>query len=457
MSDHFDAQKRSPNNKVHRGLAARFSPTASFGPESSSAAPTDSHSTASASALAVTPTTTAVAQDPNQNSPSSVQSSSTSAHGNTSTASTTATSVSAVSSTTSSATTSALSTSAAPAVVTVHSTGLGNSPSTTASLWASNIGSASTPTTTASATSTSTSSSGSVNVTAVVGGVAGTLAGLAVLGFLIMWLMRRRKEKYDDDDFNASIFRRQSAVLVDDPPAPNYNPRPPTMIERHVNSASPALAAQRNFSGPGPNFFGGYGQQSLAPGDVVQPAYGQPVMGYGEPGQLARQPSNAAFLTRQPSAAAGYGNSAQLARQPSNVIALNRQPSAGGYGATPGNNDAHYVDLDRSSVTPFQAAQYAAISRHLKDMDPHLPRTSDDLNRAPLPSPFDDQPQATAQASTPAAVPRPPSPVHLGSGADAAVHASGGLAPRTLGVTTDANRPVSAYTVYEEGDAYGGI
>lgn len=265
--------------------------------------------------------------------------------------------------------------------------------------------------------------------------------------------MRRRKEKYDDDDFNASIFRRQSAILVDDPPAADHNPRPPTMIERHVNSASPALAAQRNFSGPGPNFYGGYAQQSLGPGDVVQPAYGQPVMGYGESGQLARQPSSAAFLARQPSAAAGYGNSAQLARQPSNVIALNRQPSAAGYGAAPANND--YVDLDRSSVTPFQAAQYAAISRHLKDMDPHVPRTSDDLNRPPLPSPFDDQPRATAHSSALAAVPRAPSPVHLGSGADAAAHTPGG--PRTTEVTTDANRPVSAYTVYEEGDAYGGI
>lgn len=289
------------------------------------------------------------------------------------------------------------------------------------------------------------------------GGAAGVLAGLAVLGFLIMWLKRRRKENYDDDDFNASIFRRQSAILVDDPPAPSYNPRPPTMIERHVNNASPALAAQRNFSGSGPNFYGGYGQQSLGPGDVVQPAYGQPAMGYGEPGQLARQPSNGAFLTRQPSAAVGHGNPVQPTRQPSNVIAPNRQPSAAGYGATPEDTNAHYVDLNRSSVTPFQAAQYAAISRHLDDMEPRLPRTSDDLSRPPLPSPFDDQPQETLQASTPTGVPRAPPPVHFASGTDTAAHGSEALAPRARGITTDANRPVSAYTVYEEGDAYGGI
>ncbi|KAI6006659.1 hypothetical protein F5J12DRAFT_892841 [Pisolithus orientalis] len=450
MSDHFDVQRRSSNNKMHRGLAARFSPTASFDTETSS---TDSHSTPSASVQVIsvaTPTTTA--QDAGKNTPTSVQTSSTSsaAHGNTSTTPTTTSSASTASSATSSATTSTVPTSAAPAVVTVHSTSLVNSPS--ASLWTSSVGSATTPSTAVSATSTSSSSS--VDVTAVVGGIAGTLAGLAILGFLVMWLMRRRKENYDDD-FNASIFRRQSAILVDDPPAPSHNPRPPTMIERHLHNASPALAAQRNFSGPGSNFYGGYGQQSLGPGEVVQPAYGQPVMGYGDPGQLARQPSNAAFLTRQPSAMTGYGNPAQLARQPSGVTTLNRQRSAAGYGATPEDNEPHYVDLNRSSVTPFQAAQYAAISRHLNDMEPRLPRTSDDLNLPPLPSPFDNPPQGTPQASTAAL--RAPSPVHFASGANTVAHSSETPAPRTREVTTDANRPSSAYTVYEDGDAYGGI
>lgn len=219
--------------------------------------------------------------------------------------------------------------------------------------------------------------------------------------------MRRRKDN-DDEDFNASIFRRQSAILQDDP-APSFNPRPPTMIERHVTNASPALAAQRGMPSGGQNFYGGYG--SFGPGEIIQPAYGQPVMGYGESGQLARQPSNAAYLTRQPTAA--------------------------GHGATfsPEDNDAHYVDLNRSSVTPFQAAQYADISRRLNAMD--TPRVSEDLHRAPLPSPFDDHP-AEVTHTTPAPAAQAPAP--------------GGRQP-----PSDAQRPASAYSVFEEGDAYGGI
>jgi len=54
------------------------------------------------------------------------------------------------------------------------------------------------------------------------------------------------------------------------------------------------------------------------------------------------------YLTRQPSSAT------QLSRQPSNVA------MRGPYEA-----DTNYVDLSRSSVTPFQAVQYAEISNRL--------------------------------------------------------------------------------------------
>lgn len=291
--------------------------------------------------------------------------------------------------------------------MTVHSTATFSTPQTSFTLITGSIGSVSTATPSATGTPAS-SSSGSINVTAVVGGIAATLVGLAAVVFLVMWLMRRRN-KDDDEDFNASIFRRQSAILQDD--AVSFNPRPPTMIERHVTNASPALAAQRGVNSGGQNFYGGYG--SFGPGEIVQPAYGQPVMGYGESGQLARQPSNAAFLTRQPTAA--------------------------GRGATlsPGDNDPHYVDLNRSSVTPFQAAQYADISRRLNAMD--NPRGSDDLHRAPLPSPFDDHPEEVAPThNTPAPAAQAP-------------------APRERQPTSDAQRPASAYSAYEDGDAYGGI
>ncbi|KAG6334895.1 hypothetical protein ID866_4189 [Astraeus odoratus] len=431
MPGHDNIEKRSPNKVVHRNLAARFSPTfpGEFSPSTTSSAD-DKHSS--------TPNTSSVSATSQVVSSSPTSSSS---HSSTSISIlSTSSSPSATSSTHTSAATTSAATSIAttPAVVTVHSTASYATAQTSAVAVLATTPGVTTSTPSASSTS---SSSGSVNVTTVVGGIAGTLVGIAVLGFLIMWLMRRRKEQ--DDDFNASIFRRQSVILMDDPPAPSHNPRPPTMIERHVNNASPALAAQRNFTGQGQNFYGGYGQSSFSPGEIVQPAYGQSAMGYGDPGQLARQPSNAAFLTRQPSAAAGYGDASQLARQPPNATSLTRQPSATGYG----DSDAHYVDLSRSSVTPFQAAQYADISRRLNDMDTNVSRQSDDLHLPPLPSPFDD----------PAAVvPRAPAPAHvLRPGTTTPATAASGL--RAGEASTDAKRPVSAYTVYEEGDAYDGI
>ncbi|KAG1895181.1 uncharacterized protein F5891DRAFT_1254030 [Suillus fuscotomentosus] len=112
----------------------------------------------------------------------------------------------------------------------------------------------------ASATPSSTvSSSGSVNTAAVIGGIAGCLAGLAVLGFLIMWCIHRNR-KSDEDEWSASVFKRQSAILVD--PEPSFNPRPPTMIECH--NASPALNAKHNYQ----NYYGGYGQKA-AYGDTL--------------------------------------------------------------------------------------------------------------------------------------------------------------------------------------------
>ncbi|KAL4062519.1 hypothetical protein V8B97DRAFT_2036386 [Scleroderma yunnanense] len=390
----------------HRGLAARYIATDFPVPSSTTQdnGNADKHS-ASSSPVSDPQTSLLVPANPTSStSPSTTPSSTT-------TSSSSIPSTTSTSSSSSKQASSSLASSAAPSVVTVHSTAsYANAPSSTVALLTSNLG----PATTASASATGTpDSSGSINVTAVVGGIAGTLVGLAAIGFFIMWLMAcfaltltRRRNNQDDEDFNASIFRRQSVVLIDDPPAPSFNPRPPTMIERHVTNASPALAAQRNMPALG---YGGYG--SFGPGEIVQPAYGQPVMGYGESGQhLARQPSNAAYLTRQPSAV--------------------------GYGAAPPleDTDAHYVDLNRSSVTPFQAAQYADISRRLNAMD--APRASDDVPRAPLPSPFDDQPEeVTSSHAAPAPVPQVPTRQH----------------------TSDAQRPVSAYTVYEDGDAYGGI
>lgn len=236
-----------------------------------------------------------------------------------------------------------------------------------------------------------------------------------------MWCIRR-KRKSDEDEWSASAFKRQSAILVDDP-EPSFNPRPPTMIERH--NASPALNAQNNYQ----NYYGGYGQQS-AYGDTLHAQMAMPHAPHGDRSYLTRQPSSAAYLSRQPSAAA-Y--------------------------PIPNDPQAHYVNLDRSSVTPFQAAQYADISRQLGS-DLHTTMAPLQPSDPSLPSPFDDE-AAEEINPTHDAAPRAPSPAHV---VDPFAAASTAPAPEPVPASrrrdiTNAQRPDTVYTMYEEGDAYGGI
>jgi len=174
-----------------------------------------------------------------------------------------------------------------------------------------------------------------------------------------------------------------------------FNPRPPTMIERHMANRNqfdpvppmPSLQQYHNVAAGGAGAAGvgasGYGNEydypgaqhpSFSPGQVmpVSPPptatgaqffapYGQSPSphhsAYDEHGQLARQPSNGAAM---------YNEYGQLARHPSNAVQrdLSRQNSVGGNG--------RYVDMARTSVTPFQAAQYAEISRKLNETPPAL-------------------------------------------------------------------------------------
>lgn len=270
---------------------------------------------------------------------------------------------------------------------------------------------------------------------------------------------QRRQRNRDIDDFDAQAFRRQSAVLVDDPvePTRSYNPRPPTMIERH--NASPALAAQGGYGGQ--NFYGSYGgynQQSPYPSpEMIRSASSPPPQAYGaapagyagynEAHQpIARHPSNGGYPA--------YDGQQQLARQPSNPTYLTRQPSAAvGFApptAPPTSLDpnAQYIDLNRSSVSPYQAAQYADISRQLGAADPNTraPQQSLELSDDPLPSPFDDPVGATPGASHHADTP---------ANVTASGHVTATSAPGTHGSATELHQRPS--TVYEEGDAYGGI
>jgi hypothetical protein len=213
-----------------------------------------------------------------------------------------------------------------------------------------------------------------------------------------MFFMRRWRQRGEEEkEFNADTFKRQSAILVDDEQSPRaggsdgrsgFNPRPPTMIERHVANRTqfggdpppmPSLQQYNNIgagaAGVGASRYGdeydypGSRQPSFSPGQVMptspppNSAGAQFFMSngqapapyssaYNEQGQLVRHPSHVAARFDQ------YGQ--PITRPPSTAQGdLGRQNSVGG--------NAHYVDLDRSSVTPFQAAQYAEISRKLNE------------------------------------------------------------------------------------------
>ena len=214
-------------------------------------------------------------------------------------------------------------------------------------------------------------------------------------------IIQRKCRNGDDalaeEIWNRPAARRQSAILPDelDPPRP-YNakgpgsPRPPTMIERHLNNAPsmPSRQYPNNVYGPG---YGAmqYHQPSFSPGDVVSPTsadpfispYAQDVMtspvssNVPDYHNLSHPPSPALpppALTRQPSN--GMGQAAVVHQNsvtsgPQSPVARQNSVTGGPQSpvvSSPDATDPHYVDLMRSSVTPFQATQYAEISEKLR-------------------------------------------------------------------------------------------
>lgn len=262
---------------------------------------------------------------------------------------------------------------------------------------------------------------------------------------------------------------------MDDPPVHSgtlnrgHNLRPPTMIERRLANASPGQYGRPQQQNHGAGAYNAYGTQDGYAGDG---GYGYAVEGYEEqqqhsfvPGQvipsgnftpgigqplspttsMASTPTSGRPLISPAAYAAGgqyeaaYNEQGQLARQPSHVnngptmsgAIMNRQPSNGAHLARqPSSADpqAHYVDLDRSSVTPYQAAQYAEISRRLNTEVPGgLPSPLANAAAARIPADAknlgavteDEEPAAQSPARTsPFADPStdfplpPPSPVH---------------------------------------------
>ena len=244
---------------------------------------------------------------------------------------------------------------------------------------------------------------------------------------------------------------------IDDPPthddtiARGFNPRPPTMIERHLASPAPTFGTQYGHPGPAYNHEGqysagpidnhaGYGasyqpQPSYAPGQVMNmnnaapspisatsahpmfnPAapYGQspfspvgtpvsehyPLPGgangqYDQQGPGMPQPVSYPVLTRSGSSGSGstHSQEGQQHQQAGSVDELRRE-------SAPAND---YVDLSRSSVSPFQAAQYVEISRKLNTEVPQgLPTPAIERELPPLPpKPLDSSPFADPSSAPP--------------------------------------------------------
>ena len=199
---------------------------------------------------------------------------------------------------------------------------------------------------------------------------------------------RNEDEALAEEIWNRPDAVRQSVMIPDEPELVRpYNamgpgsPRPPTMIERHLNHAPSMLSRQ-----PQPNMYPSngygtgygamqYGQPSFSPGEVVSPTSANPfispyardvmtspvsssVPDYHDPPSPASPPLPPLpppALTRQPSS--GMDQTA--------VVRQNSGPHSPVVSA-PDASDPHYVDLSRSSVTPFQAAQYADITEKLR-------------------------------------------------------------------------------------------
>jgi len=295
------------------------------------------------------------------------------------------------------------------------------------------------------------------------------------------------KKKKSDHTFDSDVFRRQSRMLHDEPQVvPDSNndspfaPRPPTMIERRMNS-TPVSNMGGHPYGPGPAYGGyndysaGYDQPGFSPGQVFphHQSYGDsymdspmsapmsPPMSVSH-GDVGAEQSRSAYLSRQP---------------PTNDPALT-------------DNNGHYVDLSRSSVTPFQAAQYEEIHRRLnmppaapvlgslaedeypqKELAPQGPSPFADPSEVMLPPPSPAHSNRDRIDSNPPKLPElnpPMSPVYALHPTPAEVLrkksevSTAGLpaAPAPAYVARpnlNQKRPDTVYTIYDDEDAYAGI
>lgn len=288
----------------------------------------------------------------------------------------------------------------------------------------------------------------------IIGVGIGCLVGIAFVVIVIGFLIRRwRRHREDKDVFDASQFR-SSAVLLDDDISMsgdsgrggsgwNNHPRPPTMIERHVNN-NPTSFNQAQY---------GYGAQqptsptSFSPGQIVGP---RPFNEMDIPsGGFDNDPFAAAAYSREPSVISQQmgGHDSYLNRQPSQIEAQLNRDSSQTYQADPfqQQQEAQYVDLNRvpsvgsagsvgvAVTTPTQEVTHdSSVAPSTSSSENAKPAITSPLAREVTQPDFAPTSQSALPAKETVAASRNPAPV-------------------------GSKRPDTVYTVYDPEDAYGGM
>jgi hypothetical protein len=161
-------------------------------------------------------------------------------------------------------------------------------------------------------------------------------------------------------------------------------PRPPTMIERHLNSMPSPLSRQPSMPMYSNSGYGnGYGvsesgQSSFYPGDVMTPISSNPFISpYAQDILVSPVSSNVpdyhvASDPTSPVAPQALTRSSSSTNQAA-VIRQNSIPGGphSPMVSSPNDTDPQYIELSRSSVTPSQGMQYAEINEKL-----HAPMSS---------------------------------------------------------------------------------
>jgi hypothetical protein len=163
-------------------------------------------------------------------------------------------------------------------------------------------------------------------------------------------------------------------------------PRPPTMIERHLNSMPSPLSRQPTLPNVYSNngYGNGYGasesgQSTFYPGDIMTPTSSNPFVSPYAQDVLASPVSSSIpdyHVASHPTSPVAPPQALTRSSSSTNQAAVIRQNSIPGgphspMVSSPNDTDPQYVELSRSSVTPSQGIQYTEITEKL-----HAPMSS---------------------------------------------------------------------------------